>query len=417
VTQSNSALLIGGNSGSGKTSLIATAAVHCYRKHKKSLRLYTCDGGGYGTQMEALVEAGIVQVWRLRSRVGSGAEGLIEETCQRAVQGWWPASVDAGGFSAQGAPLIAPVISEYVSQCPQGHELQRVAIQTLLKPSSCPVCKTIVPLQQAKISQTSVPAPHMASVGAVAFDGLTSMSDWVMMSLADRRGRNEIGGEKTALGSIRSGDIMIGGNNRADYGFAQTQAEKWLLASAAIPGLVLPPIWSCLESRADDGVTLPFYGPAIAGQAKIGKVPQWVGNYVGTTIITDEKGKKEWRLYLEEYRGEDGVPHPYKCRAEPKVLPPYLSDAGGEPFSGFNLGVLFDLLEQAKETSKKRLLAEFGEIKIEKAEQVGTAVPVPGTQPSVPLAPIGKPPVTPLRAPLPAPRPPSIPPVPVVKKS
>jgi hypothetical protein len=213
-------------------------------------------------------------------------------------------------------------------------------------------------------------APH---VGGFAYDGLTSMSSWIMQALRRRRASQGLsGGEKSALGRFASGDMYFDGNNRADYGFAQGQAEEWLLNSISLSGMKLPPIWTCLETRTDETGALPFWGPSIAGQAKTGIAPTWAGNYIGAQIIINkDTGKKEWRLYTTEFRGEDGAPHKYKCRLAPGVLPEYLVDAADEPaMSSFNLGKFFGLLEAGFAKGMKESEQRVPEVKIDKTAPV-----------------------------------------------
>jgi hypothetical protein len=438
MIQANAAMLISGPTGSGKSSLLATAAEYCYRHHKGITRLAVCDGGGMGTKTEALCELGIIQPFKMRSRVGGGAEGLVEETIMRVSQGWWPSEFldPVQGIVREGVPLLPPMSTDFVSKCPKDHELQRVAMRGLLQPAQCPQCRILIPLAQAKITQETRVTPGFERVRAWACDGLTSASDWVMLSLADRTGRLELNpNDKAAIGRVISGDMAFAGNTRAHYGFAQTQSEKWLLHSTAIPGLALPPMWTSLETRidAEGSLALPFYGPAIAGSAKTWKVPQWVGNYIGAAIVTDSKGKKEWRLYLSEFRGEDQIPHIYKTRAEHAgMLPGWLSDAPphgveGKPFSGFNLGKFFDLLQQAKEDAKRRLVDEYGEIKFADVANpvllstnvggavaaapanVAAAAPMVGAVHAAVAGPPARPMILPPRPPSLAPRVPSVP--------
>jgi hypothetical protein len=219
----------------------------------------------------------------------------------------------------------------------------------------------MVTLSDAEVGQEATISEHFKVVGGVAFEGITSNSDWLLAGLSDRRAANELGGEKPGLGNpIRSGGMLFGGNNRADYGFAQKEAERWLLNLSAIPGLKIPPIATGLETRSDDEVALPFYGPQIAGQARTGKVPQWVGDYLGCQVVKDDKGNMVWRLYLTEYRGEDGFPHKYKTRGWPKSMPPYLEDASDtEPFTQFNLGIFWDFAERARGVVFDRISAAY----------------------------------------------------------
>jgi len=295
--------------------------------------------------------------------VAQGGEGLIEETCARCAEGAWPESLDPlTGAADPGVTMVSPITSQFVMYCDKGHELKRALNEKSLTPTLCTICKVTVGLQTARIEKVVAVDPAFGQVGAVAFDGITSISDWVMDSLAERSGRNELGGEKGAIAPVRSGGMIFGSSSRAHYGFAQTQARRWMHRMATIPNLKLPVIVTGLESRSEDtGTSLPYYGPQIAGQAMTGKVPQWVGNYLGTQMVIDEKGRKEWRLYLTEYRGEDGAPHIYKTRAEyAGLLPDYLADElGAEAFSKFSLGYFFDLLEGITSKSMERVKARF----------------------------------------------------------
>lgn len=374
----NAAVLVSGETGSGKSSLIATAAEYLYESTGKALRLYTCDGGGYPERVEVAIHRGLIEPWRLRTRVGSGGEGLIEETCARASQGWWPKEfIDPiKGEVPEGVELVPPASTQFVLFCPNGHEVKRTTVKANLQPTLCSQCKVQASLQNGRVTQsTSLNFPH---VGGNAYDGLTSMSSWVMQALRARRAKMGLaGGEKSALGRFMSGEMAFDGNNRADYGFAQGQAEEWLLNSISLSGMKLPPIWTCLETRTDETGALPFWGPSVAGQAKTGIAPTWAGNYVGAQIIIGESGKREWRLYTTEFRGADGAPHKYKCRVEPGTLPEFLVDGADEPaMSHFSLGVFFRLLEAGFEKSMKESKERIPEVKVDKTTVAVASVAV-----------------------------------------
>lgn len=400
----NAALLLSGDTGSGKSSLIATAAEYCYTTTGKALRLYTCDGGGYPERVEVAIRRGMIEPWRLRTRVGSGGEGLIEETCLRASMGWWPAEfIDAErGEVPEGVTLLPPMSTTFVLWCPNGHEVKRSTVRANITSVLCGQCKTQTSPQNGKVTQSA--QQNFPHVGGLAFDGVTSMSSWIMQALRKRRANMGLsGGEKSALGRFQSGDLSFDGNNRADYGFAQGQAEEWLLNSISIAGMRLPPIWTCLETRSDETGALPFWGPSIAGQAKTGIAPTWAGNYIGAQVVLNEKGAKEWRLYLTEYRGQDGAPHKYKCRVEPGTLPEFLADAEGESaMTTFNLGNFFGLLEAGFEKSMKESKERVPEVKIDRAQVVvveekpkpaAAAAPATSAATSAPARPATLPPV------------------------
>ena len=83
LIRNNSATLIFGDTGTGKSALAGTLAEYIFEKFGKITLYYSVDGGGFPTNVEALVNKGIIWLWKLRSR------GLAFETCARAAQGYW----------------------------------------------------------------------------------------------------------------------------------------------------------------------------------------------------------------------------------------------------------------------------------------------------------------------------------------
>lgn len=387
--------LISGPTGSGKTSLLSTFARYLWRKHRKVTRLYISDGGGGVSRLTAMAQRGVIQTYRMRSRVSisSGSRELTFETCHRAAQGWWPAEVNpVDGIGAPSVELVPPVTQTLRMTCPQGHTLVEAQVEARLTPRRCKECEAKNPPKPGmpttsygkktpgvKVTSTVMVTPGFEQVGNVMYDGLTSINDWAMTDLADRTARRELEGEAAAIGGIvKSGDLDFTGNNRAHYQLAQSVAERWLLTSGAIPNLIYPAIWTALETtgKTEDGEGREW-GPAIAGSAKTGKVPSWVGNYLGCQKVEGKKGL-EFRLYLRGYQSEDGLIHPYKHRAEPEHMPEYLSDWNhdeikeylpewefdgepGTPFSGFNLAIFYALLEKSSEKLQQRMAEEFAD--------------------------------------------------------
>jgi hypothetical protein len=255
--------------------------------------------------------------------------------------------------------------TRYALFCPNGHQVKeandRKSFQSMIQ---CPTCKSNTTIRNGRVESESVRTPGLEKVGGVCFDGLTSMQAWIMTDMGQRTAHGELKGEETALGGkITSGDMVFGGSNRSHYGQAQLRAEDWILDSTAIPGLVAPPVWTALEQRSTDRDSkLPIYGPKISGSARTSDVPSWVGNCLGTRIAINEQGLKEWRLYLSEYREDDNIPHLCKTRAVPGVMPEYLVDAADDPaFTNFNLGYVFELLDDALVKTMKDAEKKYGD--------------------------------------------------------
>lgn len=336
------ATLISGPTHAGKTSLLATAAEWCWETHHKTSRLWTADGGGWGDKMGNLIRLGIVEVWRLRSRCAAGGEGLMEETLARASYGWWPESfVDReSGQVLPGVRLLPPVESFYRLWCKCGKQLKEVAKESQLFPTLCSTCKTAASAANAKVQRVTRVADHHSRVGLALFEGATSWGDSILQSLGERRGRRELAGAKSSIGDFISGELSFSGNNESDIYFAQNEAYKWVQNSSTIPGLVEAPIWTALEGLTKRG---DAWGPQLPGSAAAGKVPQWVGDYLGVQIVEDG-GVRKRRLYFSEYRDKEGTPHPYGVRAA-GGFPAYLEEEENlrDPkFEGFNLQRYFE---------------------------------------------------------------------------
>lgn len=359
---SNITLLVG-DSGSGKSSLIGTFAEWVWETHQKVTLLYSSDGGGFPTKISALARAGIVRVWKVRTR------GDAFSTCQKAARGFWPVEftdIEAGETPPH-VNLVAPMEKKYSLFCTScGVEAATRKSRKAFPPTiKCPGCGKVVSRNTGVFKETLEKHPVFEQVGAVAVDGITSMQNWIMEEMARMAADGTLKGEVTNIGGkiVTEDGEYFGANNRSHYGFAQVRAESWMHEIGNIPNLVVGPVVTARELKATDSDSkLPIYGPAIAGKAKAADVPSWVGHCLGTVVVPDGKGRNEWRLYLSEYREEDGVKHLCKTRCAPGTLPLFLSDGpvdsetnkpitGDEAFTKFNLGYFMKLVEESTQAS------------------------------------------------------------------
>lgn len=412
--------LVMGDSGSGKTSLLATLAEWVWRKFHKVTHLYSADPGGWTTEIQALINRGVIRAWKVPSRDPEDRLGLAFETCLRASQGYWPKEFldPEKGRVPVGVELIAPVAYEFSLICAKGHVVRRTSMESQLAgqyicapDGNVQNCGLQVSLRGgAKVVRTVHQMKGFEDVGTCAYDGLTSLCAWAMRDLQDRGAAVELG-ERDALKSairIVSGGVVLGSNSPAHYGSVQNLAERMVNAAGAIPYLVARPVWTALEKRGtDDKSQIVVYGPDLPGSAKTAVVPQWVGNLLGVCGIPDKDGRNEWRMYLRRYYlPGDPIPHLAKTRVAPGYLPECLTDGpvdemgrpqnGTKAFTQFNLGTFYELEAAAlrqQQAEKDTLFADapgivsviMGEAKIDEGTGmlIGTPpAPSPGPAPA-----------------------------------
>jgi energy-coupling factor transporter ATP-binding protein EcfA2 len=367
VVHVNSATLIMGPTGSGKSALLGTLAEYVWETYHKIVRLASSDGGGFPANVQALQQKGIMQVFRMRTRdLPDGS--LSFETCTRVAQGWWPQRINpATGEVQPGVKLIPPITERYEMRCPNGHLVKAVPFQTLLTPQLCGVCKVMTDKGNAAVSKTSQITKGFENVGGLCIDSLTSECQWWMSDMAQRSGRLELKGEDAALGGkITSGDLKIGGSNRSHYGFAQNQAETVVLNSLSIPGLVVPPVFTALTLETMDEGALSVTGPLFSGKAKTAEAGAWFGDCLETMVLKNDKDERLYRLCLAEFVDSAGSRHLIKTRAAPGTMPAYLEDPPLKPgeeartaFTNFHLGVFFTLRDQARVATQAMMDAKY----------------------------------------------------------
>lgn len=366
-TQVNSATGIMGVTGSGKSSLLATLAKYVWRQYHKVTLYYNSDGGGFPAEIQACVAVGIMRVFRMYTR-DPGDAGLSFETCQRACQGWWPKRIDpTTGEVAPGVEMVPPVALRFEMRCADGHLVKSVPSESLLTAAICPTCKKPVTKQDMRVTKTIARNKGFEDVGAVMFDGLSSMLAWELREMGHRAGRLELKGEESSIGGkVKSGDLSFGGSTRSHVGFVQARGEELVHLTLGIPNLVVPPVFTMLTHEDVDERSLSIIGPKISGRAKTDEAPQWFGNMLETAKIPALQGNGEQRiLYLAEFTDTRGVRHLCKHRGSPGTMPAYLVDPPEDPdhpeiaFTGFNLGLFFEMLGTALDQRIAQVQQEF----------------------------------------------------------
>jgi hypothetical protein len=341
----NTATLILGVPGAGKTSLLATFAQYLWESYHRVLLLYSWDGGAIPTGLQKLMKQGLIRFWRARTRSG---DGLGIETLYLATRGYWPRNIDAEtGETSPAVDLVPPVTTQYLVACKKtGEALATLPARHLVGPIYCTPCKTLHAVNELAVTESVRRTKGFDLVGGVAFDGLTSMTGVVMEHMDHARGQGQIGGEKPAFGGVViSGSIKLGGNNRADVGFGQTRAPQLVNNSLSIPYLVEGPVFTGLAMEATDEGGLPIVGCKLPGRAATDEASSWFGNVYEMGKTADDQGKDHFTLFLRPFTDAQNRRHLLKTSASPTGLPDMLVDPIGQPWAQANLGLVYKLLD------------------------------------------------------------------------
>jgi hypothetical protein len=143
-----------------------------------------------------------------------------------------------------------------------------------------------------------------AEIGLWAFEGMTSIADALMQSLAVKasQGTNVGGGGNVNFSVTAEGEtVKIGGNNQAHYGVVQTRIVEEVWQSQRLPGWCL---WTAAAKRDEDpNAAGKVLGPAIAGKALTGEVPRWFVYTFRVAAVPGAAGTAERHiLYLGDHQ-------------------------------------------------------------------------------------------------------------------
>lgn len=313
--------LIVGDTGSGKTKLLASAIEYVWRKYKKRSRVYSSDGGGAGEQdddLSVLVKLGIVEVlWMREARPG----WFPLEVVKKVSKGWWP--------DAKGA--LAPPTSQALQE-----------------------------------------------VGLWGFEGMTSMADWLLETFAAFRAKGinvgdlqsnvkpfPMSGELADVNSTTA--LKDAGNSASDYGLVQRTINRMVVDCRVLPG---KKIWSALEicgkeDKESDWKDRPtglqrklVFGPALGGSARTALIGKDFGNTLSLELVRTKEGGLRRRLHLEPWFDDENpkIPHLAKVRGVAEgAIPPYLEGTGAEP----SMSTFYDMLEREFEKVRTRKAKEL----------------------------------------------------------
>jgi hypothetical protein len=248
-------ILLYGDTGDGKTSLVGEYAEDKFKRTGLITRLYTADPGGW-RGLIPYVKLGIIEVINL---VGMPRPW---EWISEVTKGKLPVGVGTDGM-------------------PLWH----------------------------------LDAQKNAKVGVYAFEGGTAFGDILMQDMSKRNAEGQVIGPQPPNFRVSEGNAKWAGTSPSQFGSAQTVLTIAIQESFRLPGDV---IWTCMARRAGDAdTTAPILGPQFVGKALTSDAPRWfVYTFRVTTVPGNEvlKTKTEHRLYIEDHAevttgvGPDGKP-------------------------------------------------------------------------------------------------------------
>lgn len=263
TSQTNSkSILLYGDSGDGKTSLLGEFSEWIYKNTGKKTRLYSSDRGGAET-IRPYIDLGIIDLITLDN------DPWVWLNC--AVQG----KIKVGG------KWVTSITDD---------------------------------------------------IGFYAFEGMTSIADELMSSLAKKAGQgvNIGGGSSTSFKASDSGEnLTISGNNMSHYNVVQMRVLEEVWKSQQLPGWTA---WTAAVKRDEDpNASGKILGPAVAGKALTAELPRYFTYSFRVSAVPASLGGKEKHiLYMGDHtdlaagnsKGLGNTRNPLDAPALPATIEP-----------------------------------------------------------------------------------------------
>lgn len=328
-------LLVYGQGGIGKSSLVADAADVIRKKHKKRSRIVGADGGGTKA-FKVLMDLGWVDYWP----IDQWDEKSIFLTLDLATKGWWPEDVNVPNST------LLPPTREY-RRCPKCGCDSGATGLTMVK--SCAQCKAELGAG-VRLPKVVEPINGFDMVGMVAFEGATAFGNLLLNRL---RRVDPTGGR-----SIKDGDFSISALGQQHYGDAQNYMMQYIANSRTIPVPIV--MWTALELRGNDDFGKPVYGPAFPGKKLTGLCLPWFTDVLHMdavprltpqgTPVRDAEGQEviDRKLFLAAHYPPDVKPYKFDAKTSAPV-------GGGMPtVIEPSMHVFFDQLDKAYDVVRKK---------------------------------------------------------------
>lgn len=332
-----SIILVYGQGGLGKSTLLAQLAAHVWKTKKKHTRIVGADGGGV-KPFKMLIDEGIVHYWP----IDLWDEKSIFSTLDLATKGWWPEDVNYPN-----SPLLAPYRDW--KACPHcGGDTGAVGHAS---PTKCAACGKAIP-PGARLDRQIEYLNGMDQVGAVCFEGATAFGNLLLSRL---RTIDPSGGHQ-----IKDGNFTIAQLGQQHYGNAQTYLQQYIANTRTLPVEMV--VWTALELRGTDDGGKPIFGPAMPGKKLTTLCIPWFTDVIHLDGVAEGRDtltgvdKVKRQLFLAPHYPTDTKPFGFaaKTSAPPGGGMPAVLDAT----DGKNvMSEYMNLLAAAYEKSKKALLS------------------------------------------------------------
>ena len=266
-------LVVYGESGSGKTTIVSTLAKWIYKAFGLTTRLVSSEGWEPIANDE-LISSGVLSAFNVSTRK------LLLADMRKLSKGYWP-----------------KVVEEEVAVFDEN----QIQIGT----------------KKAKVRRIVEDAASFSKVGMYAIETLDGIADRFMSHIikeekigTDDRGKPRVisVGPQAASGRYEEDGEVFGGNSQGHYNIVQTEMYNLITAFGGLGGNVKLIIFT---SHVGTGQLKGenVFAPLIVGEARNAKVPSWVGDcwhVEETPKIMDESGnliqQREIRAWYESHR-------------------------------------------------------------------------------------------------------------------
>lgn len=203
--------------------------------------------------------------------------------------------------------------------------------------------------------------PPPKDVGLVVYDSGTSIGESLLADCAQQAAKGiQIGQEKIFKLTIptKEGPLVIGANNKAQYGLVQTymldmiKRSTWLAKNHGVDVL-----WTFGEHSGEDANDDPVVGPKLVGKALTGTLPKELQYILRLDVQVSPGASAKHVLYTQQQPDRKGLGYSFANARYPldatTALPPVIEPA--------SLITFWDLVETAKKEAAAKLLAEIGQ--------------------------------------------------------